>query len=242
MNKTLITFITVVFNSKQTIEKTIKSILKFKNESIEYIIIDGGSTDGTVEIIKKFKFEINHFISEKDHGIYDAMNKGINLASGEWINFMNSGDILLNIPKPNDFNPDLSFVYGKAKIFPNKILNVKKKIDFKDFSRGMIICHQAVFYNLKKLKTIRYDINYKFCADQKATFLILNKGNGKFIDKIIVEYDTTGISSIFHLSMLFEKVRLNRELGLSMFHPFISFFFTKLVILRDSFKSKVNFN
>ncbi len=84
--------ITVSYNSENTIEKTIKSIIAQKYPDIEYIIIDGGSTDNTVNIIKKYEQQITRWISESDQGIYDAMNKGINMASGDVISFLNSDD------------------------------------------------------------------------------------------------------------------------------------------------------
>ena len=95
IKKPLITIITVVFNNKRYLTKTIKSVLNQSYQNIEYIIIDGGSTDGTLKIIKKFDKKIDYWISEKDHGIYDAFNKGLKLATGDLIGFVNSDDILL---------------------------------------------------------------------------------------------------------------------------------------------------
>ena len=96
MEKNKISIITVVKNSSNTIEETIKSVLAQEYKNLEYIIIDGGSTDGTLEIIQKYTENISILLSEKDSGIWDAMNKGINLANGDLVGFLNSGDIYYN--------------------------------------------------------------------------------------------------------------------------------------------------
>ena len=93
MEKNKLSIVTVVKNSSNTIEKTIKSVLSQNYKNFEYIIIDGGSNDGTLEIVQKYKDRISKIISENDYGIWDAMNKGINLAEGDIIGFLNSGDI-----------------------------------------------------------------------------------------------------------------------------------------------------
>jgi len=88
----LITVITVVLNGEKALEETIKSVISQTYPNVEYIIIDGGSTDGTLDIIKKYEDYIDYWVSEPDKGIYDAMNKGVDLTTGQWINFINAGD------------------------------------------------------------------------------------------------------------------------------------------------------
>lgn len=119
IEKPLITIITVVYNCKETLEKTIQSVLNQTYNNIEYIIIDGASTDGTLDIIKKYEDKIDYWQSEPDNGIYDAMNKGIVLAKGEWINFMNAGDtfssfqVVDNVFKTK-YNLDVTIIYGDS--------------------------------------------------------------------------------------------------------------------------------
>lgn len=96
MDNISITIITVVYNDKEGLERTVNSVLSQTYKSLEYIIVDGGSTDGTLDVIRKYEDKINKWISEPDHGIYDAMNKGIRMASGKWLNFMNAGDVFAN--------------------------------------------------------------------------------------------------------------------------------------------------
>ena len=90
----LISIITVVFNNERYLEDTIMSVLNQSYDNVEYVIIDGGSSDGTLDIIRKYEDEIDYWVSEEDSGIYDAMNKGIDLVMGDWVNFLNSSDTI----------------------------------------------------------------------------------------------------------------------------------------------------
>ena len=116
----LVSIITVVKNNKKYLEETIKSILDQSYKNYEFIIIDGGSTDGTLDIIKKYDDEIDYWISEEDNGIYDAFNKGLDLASGKYIVYVNSDDVLLKdaIKMLSEYdlkNPKIDFLFGSVK-------------------------------------------------------------------------------------------------------------------------------
>ena len=117
----LISVVTICYNAKNDLEKTILSVLSQTYQDIEYIIIDGGSTDGTVDIIHKYSERLFYWISEPDKGIYDAMNKGMDRATGSWINFMNAGDtfcdneVIKNIFGYNDLS-DYSVIYGDCYV------------------------------------------------------------------------------------------------------------------------------
>src|ERR1700744_4940678 len=97
MNEPKISVITVCYNAVKVIEPTLLSVITQAYNNIEYIVIDGGSNDGTVELIKKHADKITYWVSEPDEGVYDAMNKGIDKATGSWVYFIGAGDILLNI-------------------------------------------------------------------------------------------------------------------------------------------------
>ncbi len=147
--KPLVSIITVVYNAEEYLEETIQSVIGQTFKNIEYIIIDGGSTDGTFDIIKKYEHAIDYYISEKDEGIYDAMNKGIEAANGEWINFMNGGDtfhnsnVLQSLSFPN--KPDCDLLSGKVALY------YKKSFLFL-YGNEEIRPHQALFFKSKYLK------------------------------------------------------------------------------------------
>ena len=165
----LISIITVVFNSKNLIEITIKSVLEQDYPNIEYILIDGVSNDGTIEKIKKYHNQITHFISEPDKGIYDAMNKGIFFANGDWINFLNAGDRFLskhtiselvsNIKKTSDI------VYGSVGIIYPNFCRIENPGNLKNLWRGMQFSHQSAFVRTELLRKNLFNIKYKIISD-----------------------------------------------------------------------------
>jgi len=176
--KPSISIITVVLNGKRHIEETILSVLNQTYKNIEYIVIDGGSTDGTLDIIKKYKDRINYWSSEKDKGIYNAMNKGIKLSSGKIINMLNCGDLYESESIVNDINEifkknnNLSFILGLGRFIDDnkKQVNIFRNnplITTLKFGRFDDCCHQAFFYK-KSLhdKFGLYDLSYKLCADR----------------------------------------------------------------------------
>lgn len=140
----LITVVTVVFNGADVIEETIKSVIYQNYPNIEYIIIDGGSTDNTLNIIRRYEKSIDYWISEPDAGIYDAMNKGVKLASGSWINFMNAGDVLngANVFEVMGVNNPEVQIYYSDTILVNK----NKRFLAKANVRAKAFIHQSMIY------------------------------------------------------------------------------------------------
>ncbi|WP_455674851.1 glycosyltransferase family 2 protein [Phocaeicola sp.] len=165
----LISIVTVSYNVVSTIEKTILSVINQTCLNIEYIIIDGGSTDGTVDIIKKYSDKISYWVSEPDKGIYDAMNKGIAKATGKWINFMNCGDYFCN---NNVIQDMLLFLQGKVDVlYGNTIIDssvgkymvVPESINM--LSMHMPFCHQSTFTRTSLMKESLFNLGLKYVAD-----------------------------------------------------------------------------
>lgn len=178
----IVSIVTVVYNGKHFIEKTINSVLSQTYPYIEYIIIDGGSTDGTVDIIKKHEHKISYWSSEPDKGVYDAMNKGIKKATGRWINFMNAGDYFFS-PETlqhffcTDINIDAyDAVYGDAEFRIKKIAYISPSGDKVDSNGFMPFSHQAVFVKTDIAKATLFDLRYRITADTAFFLQLVQEG------------------------------------------------------------------
>ena len=196
----LISVVTICYNAKNDLEKTILSVLSQTYQDIEYIIIDGGSTDGTVDIIHKYSERLFYWISEPDKGIYDAMNKGMDRATGSWINFMNAGDtfcdneVIKNIFGYNDLS-DYSVIYGDCYVSKLNQLQYLKASSMKKVHVRMPFCHQSSFIRKTRL---RFSIDLKIAADYQMIYEYYRM-NGissfLYISKPISVFDATGIST-----------------------------------------------
>ena len=189
-----ISIITVVFNGRQTLETTIKSIINQSYPNIEYIIIDGKSTDNTVEIIKKYESQISAWISEPDKGIYDAMNKGIDLSTGDYLWYINSGDEIANydtLERIFTSNTDVDIYYGDTVMIDslgqeigNRRLTPPEHLTWKSFKRGMLVSHQS--FIVKKKLINHYNLTYKFSADFEWCLTALKKTDNIFNTHLIL--------------------------------------------------------
>lgn len=195
-----ISIITVTFNCEKVIERTIQSCISQTYSNFEYIIIDGGSTDGTVDIIKKYSDRISYWISEPDKGIYDAMNKGVEYATGDWIIFMNAGDLfasnkILSIIFNNFVNDsNVGFIYGDYALMRNGYVKIEKiKIPFwksLKYVPPMGICHQSVFTKTTLARRYRFNLKYKICADYDMLYQIYRAGyTQKYINAPLAIFD-----------------------------------------------------
>ena len=193
-----VTVVTAVLNDAGHIEQTILSVISQTNIEIEYIIVDGGSKDGTLELIGKYKDKISLLISEPDRGVYDAMNKGIEHSSGDFVYFLNSGDVLLNPSilskiKLEELKEKNAIIYGNVVVAYGNIEALEKPRPFfnsKMKFKGIGICHQSMFFPGKLIRNEKYDLSYKIAADYDLVYRLWRKGT-EFLyrDITIANYD-----------------------------------------------------
>ncbi len=170
----LISIITVVYNDADNLLKTILSVAEQTYEHIEYIIIDGGSTDNSVKIIRENETHINQWVSEGDEGLYDAMNKGLRFAKGDYVCFLNSGDelcdphtvekIFSNVRgKPGIIYGDTMITDKAGKEIGGRRLRPPEYLNWKSFKRGMVVCHQSML--VRKDIAPEYNLEYRISSD-----------------------------------------------------------------------------
>ncbi|MEG1861830.1 MAG: glycosyltransferase family 2 protein [Bacteroidaceae bacterium] len=220
MEQVKLSIITINYNNREGLEKTIKSVVEQTDQNFEYIIIDGGSTDGSVEIIKEHETSIDYSVSEKDNGIYNAMNKGIRKATGEYCLFLNSGDYLAGKDVIKNVLPLLSgedYITGSLRCLPNKksrecIWNPPSISNASVFLFAHLE-HQATFIKTSVLMNCQYDENYKIVSDWKQMFesLIVENYTYKPINILISNFDTTGLSSTSGQETKNERVKVLSE-------------------------------
>lgn len=227
-NNPKVSVITVVRNDVNNIERTILSVLNQKYDGeIEYIIIDGGSTDGTTEIISKYCSRLAYYISEPDKGVYDAMNKGIVASTGDYVNFMNSGDTFHNdnvlvsmclgseISKPAVLYGSVSAKYWDGVYVENPSEFFKTAMKFK----GIGICHQTMFFPGDVIRRMKYDLSYRIVADYDLSYKMFRQGISFIYREVIVaDYEWgNGISS--NPQGLVAVYKENAKVAGQQFHP-----------------------
>lgn len=178
--------ITVTYNAGAVLEDTIQSVITQTYKNIEYIIVDGGSKDRTLQIVDQYKEHIHKVISEPDKGLYDAMNKGIKLATGDYLCFLNAGDELheddtLQLMVHSLTEPTLpDVIYGDTAIVDEeghflhmRRLSPPENLNWKSFKEGMLVCHQAFFARRDLIEP--YNLHYRFSADFDWCIRIMKK-------------------------------------------------------------------
>ena len=218
INKPLISIITVVLNNDKFLEKTIKSVINQKVKNFEYIIIDGGSTDNSLKIIKKYEKKISYWVSEKDIGLYDAFNKGMILAKGHFIGIINSDDIYTSnalsiISSYIKKNSNIDFVFGSVKKHWGVLSGYRPhKIKY---SWGFYSSHSTGFFIKRESakKVGLYNTNYKYHADYDYFYRMIVhhalKGISTSKREVVGIFRRGGFSSTIHYKkMFFEELKI----------------------------------
>jgi glycosyltransferase involved in cell wall biosynthesis len=223
MSHPLVSIITVSQNSVRTIADTIKSVLSQTYENIEYIIIDGSSTDGTIELVNSFGKNISKFLSEPDNGIYDAINKGIRLATGDIVGILNSDDFfyasnVIEKVAEQFKNSEIDAVFGDARfVDPVRTSKVVRYYSSKNFNTGkfkfgFMPAHPS-FYVKRDLfdKLGYYKTDYKIAADFEllVRFLYINKIEFRYLEMPFLSMRTGGVSN----KSIISKYTLNKEIA-----------------------------
>lgn len=218
--KPLFTIITVTYNAAETITRTMESVAAQTCDNFEHLIIDGASKDGTVGIAKKLATRHCMITSERDRGLYDAMNKGIARADGQYLIFLNAGDTFHSadtLQRIADTIKNQNFpgvVYGQTQLVDadgNRVadrhLTAPQKLNYKSMADGMVVCHQA-FVALAKLAPL-YDLRYKYSADYDWCIQCLQHSrNNVLLPGIMIDYLQEGMTTANHKDSLIERFRI----------------------------------
>ena len=208
--------ITINLNNEIGLSSTIKSVIKQRFDNFEYIIIDGKSKDRSLEIANSYKHNINILISENDKGIYDAMNKGIARSTGNYLIFLNSGDlfndqdVLYNVHKYLSSN-FCSILYGNHSVSVNNLNYSRKAKKLKYIYKGSIASHQSMFFNKFIFDKKIYNLNYKYASDYDLFYFILvnDKNNIKYINLQVSNILKNGLSESNSIKTYFEFYKIS---------------------------------
>ena len=214
MHKPTLSIISIVYNNVRDIERTMLSVLNQSYDHIEYIVVDGASTDGTLEIIQRYQDRLAKVVSEKDAGIYDAMNKGLALASGDYVLFMNSGDELYapdTVETVFATAPNVDIYYGETEMYNEAWQSIGKrrhsapeKFTWKSFRFGMTISHQAIY--IRRTLTEPYDRQYELSADIDWILNAAKKARTSVkVSGYVAKYLVGGMSKKRHRKSLNER-------------------------------------
>lgn len=213
-----LSIITINYNNRDGLRKTIESVVNQTWKDFEYIIIDGGSTDDSVEVIKEFADRIDYWVSEPDKGIYNAMNKGIGQAKGEYCLFLNSGDSLHRPHTLTEIAPLLNecdIISGSLnKLTSPPVLMIPPHVVSLAYLYEGTLPHQSTFIRTNILQQLYYDEHYRMVSDWKfwVEALVLHGYTYKCINQVVSDFDMAGISSTHTLLRIQERTSVLHEL------------------------------
>ena len=236
-----ISIITVTYNAASVLQRTLDSVKGQTCQQIEHLIIDGASKDGTLEMVEAYKAQCSYevvVLSEPDKGLYDAMNKGLRLATGAYLVFLNAGDTLhandtletivncqlsivncqlstVNSQQPGVIYGDTAITDGEGKFLYLRRLRPPKQLSWKSFRQGMLVCHQA-FYALTAIaKDIPYDLHYRYSADVDWCIKVMKEAEKRDLPlvnthAVVANYLEEGQTTIHHRASLKERFNVMR--------------------------------
>lgn len=230
--------ITCTYNASDVLQPTLDSVLKQSYEHVEHIIVDGQSADSTVSMAQSYKAENdsrnNHHAvivkSEPDHGLYDAMNKGIGLATGDYLVFLNAGDKLHDADTlsriaacaekspllPGVLYGDTDIVDMEGRFLRHRRLSPPDKLTWKSFKQGMLVCHQAFYARVDLAQKTPYNLNYRYSADVDWCIRIMKEAEAEGlpllrVNAVLVDYLDGGMSIQNHKASLMERFAVMRR-------------------------------
>lgn len=235
--------ITVCYNAEATIEDTIQSVISQTYHHVEYIIVDGASKDRTMDIVNRYREHIAIVVSERDKGLYDAMNKGIGLATGDYLCFLNAGDSFheddtLQQMVHSIHTPQLPDVlYGETELVDHeghflrmRRLSAPEVLTWKSFRQGMLVCHQAFFP--RRDLVMPYDLRYRFSADFDWCIKIMKKSKVLHNTHLtLIDYLAEGMTTRNHKASLKERFSImTRHYGWTSTLAFHLWFVLRLLL------------
>lgn len=219
--------ITVTYNAAGVLEDTIQSVISQTYHHVEYIIVDGASTDGTMAIVDRYRSRIHTVVSEPDKGLYDAMNKGMALATGDYLCFLNAGDCfheddtlqqmvhtLHGTELPDVMYGNTAIVDAEGHFLRMRRLSPPDQLNWKSFRQGMLVCHQAFF--AKRSLAVPYNLTYRYSSDFDWCIRVMKKAQSFHYTRLtVIDYLEEGLTTRHHRASLKERFCImSRHYGL----------------------------
>ena len=232
-----ISIVTITYNAEKVLQRTLDSVRSQTYKDIEHLIIDGASTDGTLDIVRSYELGVTSYevrvVSEPDRGIYDAMNKGLRLATGDYIVFMNAGDTfhadrtleqvaelaqkhITTHQYPSVLYGDTNIVDSEGRFLRKRHLSVPDHLTWRSFKQGMLVCHQAFYARLDIARDIPYDLQYRHSADVDWCIRVMKEAEQRHlplvrVPGVVADFMDGGNTTQNHRASLRERFTVMRR-------------------------------